>query len=113
MTMTSQTSNATKQRRGDSTTAERMILALEEIAGHLEMLALSNRPGPERESIAEMDRARLDNWENEGGKIKADAGFPNGIKRLQYDIFVVGPYRYTNLADANAQLGRTNKHSLS
>ncbi len=89
-----------------------MVLALEEIAEHLETSALSNRPEPERANTAEMDRARLDNWENEGGKIKVDADLPNGIKRLQYDIFVVGPYRYTNLADAIAQLGRTNKHSL-
>lgn len=90
-----------------------MVLALEEIAEHLETLALSNRPGPKRESTAEMDRARLDNWENEGGMIKADPLLPNGIQRLQYDIFIVGPYRYTNLADAIAQIDRTNKHSLS
>lgn len=110
--MTSQTSDATMQSRGDSTTAERMVLALEEIAAHLHILAMSNLPEPERENTAEVERARLDNWENEGGKIKVDAGLPNGIKRLQYDIFVVGPYRYTNLADAIAQLGRTNKRSL-
>jgi hypothetical protein len=106
--MTSQVPDATKQRRGDSTTAERMVLALEEIAEHLQVLARSYQPEPERENSAQVKCGRLDSWENEGGKVGADAGLPSGIERLQHDTFVVGPYRYTNVDDAIAQLGRTN-----
>lgn len=110
--MPSKTAGFSKQLRGDLTTAERMVFALDEIAKHLQMLTLSNLAEPERENALEVDRARLNNWENEGGKVATDVGLPHGIQRLQYDIFVVGPYRYTSLADAIAQLGRTNRHSL-
>ena len=99
------------QRRSDSTTTERMVLALETIAGHLQALAVSRQPELELGNTVDMNSAPLDNWENEGGKVGIAAGLPSGIKRLQHDIFVVGPYRYTNVADAIAQLGRTNARS--
>lgn len=105
--MASKIADISKQRRGDLTIAERMVLALEEIAEHLQVFALSHQPEPDRGSTSEVDCARLDNWENEGGKVEIDTSLPSGIKRLHFDVFVVGPYRYTNVGDAIAQLGRT------
>lgn len=106
--MTSPVSDVATQRRGDSTTAERMVLALEEIAETLQVLAGFYQPEPKRENTSHEECAHLDNWENEGGKVETDAGLPSGIQRFQHDTFIVGHYRYTNLNDAIAQLRRTN-----
>lgn len=96
-----------QRRRGDSTTAERMVLALEEIAEHLKVLALSHQSAPAPANAAEADCAPLDNWENEGGTAGSAVPMPKGIVRLQNDVFVVGPYRYTSMVDAVAQLKRS------
>jgi hypothetical protein len=88
-----------------------MVLALEKIAEHLQAFAVPQQPELEGGKTVDMNSAPMDNWENEGGKVGTAAGLPSGIKRLQHDIFVVRPYRYNNVDDAIAQLGRTNARS--
>jgi hypothetical protein len=54
--------------------------------------------------------ARLphDNWENEGGSVRPPVSPESlGVTRIVSETFAVGPYRYTNLADAVAQARRT------
>ena len=109
--MTFKTADISMQHGGGRAITEHMVLALEEMAERLQALALANRQDLNRESGAAADCARLDNWENEGGTIGRDAGLAQGIQRLHQDIFVVGPYRYTRLDDALAQLGRSAAHS--
>lgn len=94
------------QRRSDSTVAERMVLALEEMADHLQLLTSSCQHLRANGLTAEAESADLDNWENEGGDLGMKAQVPPGIERRQSEFFLVGPYRYTSLDDAIAQLRR-------
>lgn len=45
-------------------------------------------------------------WENEGGTLHACTGLPDGIVAVAITHYRVGPYTYTTLADAAAELGR-------
>lgn len=52
--------------------------------------------------------AAADVWENEGGPPRqaAATALPDGITAVAETHYRVGPYRYTNLDDALAELGR-------
>lgn len=52
--------------------------------------------------------AGADAWENEGGTPRqaAATSLPDGITAVAATHYSVGPYRYTNLDDALAELGR-------
>lgn len=46
-------------------------------------------------------------WENEGGQTDAPVPrLPGGIVATPTTLYTVGPYRYTQLADAEAELNR-------
>lgn len=94
------------QRRSDSTAAERTVLALEDIAAHLQGLVSSFQCSRAHCPKDEAESASLDNWENEGGDLGTKTEIPPGIERGQSEFFLVGPYRYTSLNDAIAQLRR-------
>jgi len=94
------------QRRRDSTVAERMVLALEDIAAHLKSLQIHflQDAGGERAAAVESDP--VGEGESEGVKPHEDAGLPPGVERRATEFFMVGPYRYTRLDDALAQARR-------
>ncbi len=52
--------------------------------------------------------AGADAWENEGGAPRQTVAtaLPDGITAVAETHYRVGPYRYTNLNDALAELGR-------
>lgn len=50
---------------------------------------------------------RAENWENEGGSLKAGSYAEDyGITRVVTETFLVGGYRYTDLAHAIAEAKR-------
>lgn len=52
-------------------------------------------------------RGDVIDWENEGGHLaQANDLEPLGITRTLVEAFAIGPYRYTNRADAIAQARR-------
>ena len=98
------------QNRADATTEGRVVLALELIADHLKQLvSLLSVSAREQASPACQMPQSTDRWENEGGSLEALASIPPGVVRHTEETFTVGSYRYTNLADAVAEVERSGK----
>lgn len=63
---------------------------------------MAQAPTPQR-----LDAQQSAEWENEGGHLKSPPLLERlGITRVLVEIFLVGDYRYTSLADAVAQAKR-------
>jgi hypothetical protein len=72
------------------------------------------RPGEsEAESRNSQNLESKEGWENEGGSLGSPSSIPSGVTRHTEEIFTVGPYRYTNLADAAAEVERTRQRRSS
>lgn len=98
-----------RQRR-DSTSHERIVMALEDIAEQIrsavDYFKSSDFDGNEvvDSTVLELDDVEI--WENEGGKFLTNSGLPTGIMRQVVEVFVVGTYRYNRFEDAIAKLRR-------
>ena len=102
------------QNRADATTEGRLVLALELIADQLkEVVSLLSVPARAQASPACQTPQSTDRWENEGGSLKALSNFPSGVVRHTEETFTVGSYRYTNLADAVAEIERSGEQGQS
>ena len=102
------------QNRADATTEGRLVLALESIADQLkEVVSLLSVPAREQTSPACQMPQSTDRWENEGGSLKALSSIPPGVVRHTEETFTVGSYRYSNLADAVAEVERSGKRGQS
>lgn len=98
------------QTRADATTEGRVVLALESIADQLkEVLSLLSVPERKQASPGYQIPQATDRWENEGGSLEARSRIPLGVVRHTEDTFTVGSYRYTNLADAIAEVERSGR----
>jgi hypothetical protein len=65
-------------------------------------------------SIQSTSTPRAENWENEGGSVRpADPAESFGVTTFLTEHYVVGGYKYTNLADAIAQGQRMQKGKAS
>jgi hypothetical protein len=65
-------------------------------------------------SIHTTSTPRAENWENEGGSLRAaDLAESLGVATFLTEHYVVGGYKYTNLADAIAQGQRMQKDKAS
>ena len=102
------------QNRADATTEGRLVLALESIADQLkEVVSLLAVPAREQTSPACQMPQSTDRWENEGGSLEALSSIPPGVVRHTEETFTVGSHRYTNLADADAEVARSGKRGQS
>jgi len=103
--MAETTSNHPQNEKPHYTSQERQTLALEMIAdelllicGQLEIIAARGAKVRNRASEPPLNDASEVPHESE-----------NGIIRGAIETFSVGPYRYTNLEDARAQLRRSHR----
>ena len=101
------------QDRAEATTEGRVMLALESIADQMkQVVSLLSDPG--RQVSTASETAQLtERWENEGGSLEPVSSIPPGVVRHTAETFTVGSYRYTNLADAVAELERSDRQGQS
>jgi hypothetical protein len=101
------------QSRADATTEERVVLALESIADQLkQVVSLLSDRGTQVSTNSTTPQSR-EEWENEGGSLEVLSNIPQGVVRRSEETFTVGSYRYTNLADAIAEVERTGRRGQS
>lgn len=107
--MSPTTDKLLNQSRADATTEGRVVLALEAIADQIKLMVslLAHRDSVYDTGDRAPDTPATDRWDNEGGRLPPDYGLPEGIERHTEETFAVGKYRYTNLADAVAQVRRS------
>lgn len=97
------------QNRADATTEGRLVMALELIADQLKEV-VSLLSVPVREALTGPQTLQsTEGWENEGGSLEAPSSIPPGVVRHTEETFTVGSYRYTNLADAVAEVERSGR----
>lgn len=95
----------------------RTVVALERISDQLSLIAGKVSRWPAASSEAKVSRrstgatkAEKCTWENEGGSVAASPELlPEGITRTLVARYQVGPYRYTDLDTAIAELRRRQK----